>query len=255
MKIQVALVSLALLLSACAAAAGATIDGRTFLSTAVTQAGADRPLVPGTRIRLFFGADKNLSTSAGCNTIGGTYRIEGSSLVFEGGGMTEMGCDDPRHAQDDWLSAFLGSRPTITLAGNDLTLAAGDVVVRLLDREIAEPDLALVGPTWTLVSILSGETVSSIPGGVVATLKFGADGTVDVATGCNVGSGKATVEGDIIRISNLLLTKRACDATTAQVEGAVLAVIGAEGAAVSFEIDAASLSLSAGAGGLQLSGA
>ena len=242
-----------ILLAGCSGAAPAQLEGRTFISTGVTDKGVARLLVPGTEIRLTFNRDAQLGMNAGCNHLGGTYRMDGSTLRFEGGAMTEMGCDEPRHKQDDWVSAFLGSRPTVALAGNDLVLTAGDVVIRLLDREIADPDLPLVGPTWTVNSIVTGDAVSSIPDGVVATLTFSADGRVAVATGCNQGGGSYAVEGNRIRFAEIALTKMACDAARGQMEAAVLAVLGAE--ALTYAIEAGSLTLQAGAQGLVLGGA
>jgi heat shock protein HslJ len=166
--------------------------------------------------------------------------------------MTEMGCDQPRHDQDDWVFGFLGSKPMVALAGNDLTLTAGDVVIRLLDREIADPDLPLVGPTWTVNSIVTGDAVSSIPDGVVATLTFSGDGRVAVASGCNQGGGSYAVEGGRIRFAEIVLTKMACDGARGQMEAAVLAVLQADN--LTYAIDAGSLTLQAGAQGLVLAG-
>jgi heat shock protein HslJ len=241
-----------MLLAGCAGAAAAPLDGRTFLSTRVTDKGVDRPLVPGTTIRLTFNKDGQLGVNAGCNHMGGSYRIDGGVLRFEGGAMTEMGCDEPRHEQDDWVFGFLGARPAVALAGNDLTLTAGDVVIRLVDREIAEPDLPLVGPVWTVNSIVAGDAVSSIPEGVVATLTFDSDGRVAVRTGCNQGGGSYAVDGNRIRFVEIVLTKMACDGARGTMEAAVLAVLGAE--TLTYGIEAGSLSLQAGPQGLVLAG-
>jgi heat shock protein HslJ len=240
------------LLAACSSVAAAPLDGRTFLSTKVTQKGADFPLVPGTSIRLTFGKDGQLGVSAGCNHMGGTYRIDGGTLRFEGGAMTEMGCDEPRHKQDDWVFGFLGSKPAVAVAGNDLILTAGDTVIRLVDREIADPDLPLVGPTWTVNSIVAGDAVSSIPDGVVATLKFGQDGRVEVQTSCNSGGGTYAVEGGRIQFRDIVTTKRGCDGASAQMETAVLGTLRAE--TLTYAIDAGSLTLMAGAQGVVLGG-
>jgi heat shock protein HslJ len=241
-----------ILLAGCSGTAALSLEGRTFLSTGVTDKGAARPLVPGTTIRLTFSKDGQLGVNAGCNHMGGTYRMDGSTLRFEGGAMTEMACDEPRSKQDDWVSAFLGSRPTVALTGNDLTLTAGDVVIRLLDREIADPDLPLVGPTWTVNSIVAGDAVSSIPDGVIATLTFGQDGQVAVATGCNRGSGMYALEGSRMHIVELVTTKMACDGARGQMEAAVRTVLGAEN--LTYAIEAGSLTLQAGAQGLVLAG-
>jgi heat shock protein HslJ len=228
------------------------LDGRSFLSTSVTEGGEDRPLVAGTRIRLAFQGG-NIGASAGCNTMSGAYRVVDGRLVVEGSGTTEIGCDPERHAQDDWLFGFLGARPTVRLAGNDLTLEAGDTIVRLLDREVAEPDLPLVGPTWTLDSIMVMDTVSSVPGGVVATLSFTPDGTVAIASGCNSGGGRVEVGAGVLRFSELVQTDMACPGARGEVEAAMMAVLGAR--EVAYSIDASTLTLTAGDRGLSFRGA
>ena len=53
--------------------AAADLAGRTFVSTTVTGF----ELIDGTEIRISFEED-HLSASAGCNTMGGAYRIEES---------------------------------------------------------------------------------------------------------------------------------------------------------------------------------
>lgn len=240
------------LLVGCSSAAAAPLEGRTFLSTRVTDKGVDRPLVPGTSIRLTFSKDGQLAVSAGCNHMGGTYRMDGATLIFEGGAMTDMGCDEPRHEQDTWASGFLASRPTMALAGNDLALTSGDVVIRLLDREIADPDFPLIGPIWTVNSIVSGDSVSSIPDGVVATLEFSDGGRVEVKTGCNQGGGSYAVEGNRIRFAEIALTKMACDGARGQMEAAVLGVL--QAADLNFSIDAGSLTIQTAGQALMLTG-
>jgi heat shock protein HslJ len=242
------------IVSACGAAStGGSLEGRTFLSTRVTDNGADRPLAPGTQIRLAF-QGPNLSASAGCNLMSGTYRVQDRVLVATITAMTEMGCDDARFKQDDWLAAFLGSGPTLELTGNDLVLHAGGTAIALLDRTVADPDLPLVGPTWRVVSIVAGETAASVPDGVVATLTFTPDGRVNVRTGCNSGGAPYTTAGSQLQIGPLALTKRACiDPAATTLETAIVAVVGA--GTVDYKIEASTLTLTAGGRGLGLSGA
>jgi heat shock protein HslJ len=237
------LIVAALGVAACAAPGSAGIDGREFLSVRVMEGDAERPLVEGTRIRLSF-RDGDLGASAGCNSLGATYRMDGDLLVVDGGTMTEIGCDEALQAQDDWLFDFLASRPTLALSGSDLSLAGGGAVIELQDREVADPDRPLVGQTWTLDTIMGGEAASSVPGGVEATLDFAADGSVVVNAGCNFGEGRYAIEGDRIRFDGLALTDRACDGPPMLVEAAVLDVLGAD--AIRIEIDADALMLTAG---------
>lgn len=239
---------LALALTACTGLAAPPLNGTEWLSTGVTEDGADRPLVDGTRIRLRF-LDGELGASAGCNTMGGTYRIDEDTLIFEGGAMTEMGCDEERHAQDDWLFEFLGSRPTVAQAEDKLTLTSGTTVLSLQDSEVAEPDLPLVGTTWTVDSILSGDAASSVPDGVVAGLVFTPDGMAEVSTGCNAGVGRYEVDDGMLRIRGVGMTQAGCDEATGQVEAAMLALLNVD---LAYTIDAGSLTLMAGDSGLIL---
>jgi heat shock protein HslJ len=248
-RMTTALLAVSIIAGGCSAAAAGSIGDREFLSVAVTDGGAPKQLVPGTRIRLTFAGD-DLGAQAGCNSIGGTYRIDGGRLVFAGGSMTEMGCGPERHAQDDWLVDLLDSSPTVRLNGDELVLESGSTLIRLMDRTVVEPDANMVGPTWKLVSIIDGDAVSSIPDGQGATLKFGADGTVEVFAGCNRGGGTWSAVGAGIEVGPIGLTKMACDGPSATIEAAVLEVLEAGSIAASIKSDI--LTLQAGGNGLQL---
>jgi heat shock protein HslJ len=248
LAIPIILVLVAVALGACSPSAPQLAD-RVFLSVAVTDGGAARPLVPGTRIRLGFeGSD--LSASAGCNAMGGPYRVDAGVLIADALATTDMGCDADRAAQDQWLGILLAGKPTLRLAGDDLTLERGAVVIHLVDRRIAEPDVPLVGPTWTVDSLIDGDATSSVPGGATATLVFHGDGTIDVRPGCNQGGGTWSSVAGGIEISSIGLTKKACEGPAGQLETAVMAVLGAGTLVV--DIDSTVLTLRAGGRGLQL---
>jgi heat shock protein HslJ len=228
----------------------ATIVGRTFLSANVTDGGAPRPLVAGTQLRLVFQPDGNLGVTAGCNHIGGTYRIEGTTLLVEAGAMTDMGCDEPRHTQDEWIVRVLTSKPTLALAGADLRLTSGTVAIHLVDREVADPDRPLTGTRWVVDSIRNRDAVSSIPAGATAEILIVEDGTVELETGCNSGSGRVATAGDQLRFSEIATTKRGCVGGADELERAVVGVLGAD--AIAWSIEADRLTLDAGAVGLEL---
>jgi heat shock protein HslJ len=241
---------IALLLAACAAVpAGPDLQGREFLSTGVEQAGADRPLVPGSRIRMTF-SDGRISASAGCNTMSGAYRIDGGRILLDDLATTLIGCQADLQAQDEWLSDFFRADPAIRLDGNDLVLEEGDITISLLDREVAQPDLPLVGPTWVVDSIFAGDTVSSVPEGATATLTFNDAGQVSIETGCNAGSARYVAEPGVLRLSEVTTTLRLCEGAAGQLEAAVLAVLTSN--AVTAHIDAGNLRLQAGDAGLGL---
>jgi heat shock protein HslJ len=233
------------LLAACSAAgapspSGRSFDGRTFLSTGIQ--GVD--LVPATQVRLTF-ADGNLSAQAGCNIMSGAYSIEGDRLRTTQLSMTEMGCDEPRHAQDEWLAAFLGN-VTFALDGDTLVLTNEPVRLTLTDKEVVTPDLALEGTRWVLDGIVFGDAVSSVPVGVTASIRI-AGGRVDVEAGCNMGGGSVEVTADALTFGPIATTKMACEAGPASVESAVLGVLSGT---VDYTIDADTLTLDAGNAGL-----
>ena len=235
----------AAVLAACSSAAAphaslAVLAGHTYLSTDIQGT----TLVPGTQVRLSF-TDGNLNATGGCNVIGGTYSIDGDRLRTSQLSMTEMACDDARTRQDDWLARFLGTA-TLTLDDATLTLTDGTVRLTLLDKEVAMPDESLVGTSWVLDGIVSGDAVSSVPAGVIVAIQV-ADDRVDVNAGCNTGGGTVVVTARTITFGPIGLTKRACQPDAMAVEVAVTAVLSG---AVTYSIDADVLTLRAGDRGL-----
>jgi heat shock protein HslJ len=252
-KTYVTLLVVALVAAGCGASGAASdpLSGRDFLSTSITQDGEPFALVDGTQVRLSF-TDGQLSAQAGCNHIGGTYQLDGDVLDVEGGAMTEMGCDPALHDQDTWLSEFLSSDPTFALSGNELVLTSGGIEMKLLDSEVAQPDLPLHGTLWTVDSIITGDAVSSVPDDATATILFNADGTVEVHTGCNSGSGRYEADDDSLELIDVAITEMACDGNGGALETAVLPIIGA--GELTYSIDASRLTLMAGDDGLGLTG-
>lgn len=202
------------------------VRGRTFLSTKVTDNGAPRPLVPGSRVTLTFPDRGGVSASAGCNMMGADMRIDGGRLLVDGPvNSTEMSCEAPLDAQDRWLAQLLEDRPSLALAGDRLTVTRGTTVIELLDERVATPALSLTGTAWTLDTVEHDGVASSVPAGVTSTLRIAADGTVALRPGCNTGTTTATVEGDRLTFGSVALTKRFCAGDPSVIEDAVLRVI------------------------------
>jgi len=218
------------------------LEGRTFLATASDG----RALVAGSRVRISFQGGQ-IGASGGCNSLGGPYAIDGDRLVVRQLGGTDMACERPLMDQDAWLAGLLDGA-TITLAGDTLTLAKEGDRLTLLDREVADPDRPLIGTRWVVEGLISAETVSSVPLGVVAALTF-TGGRVDVEAGCNRGGGAVTVTDATITFGPIALTKMACAGAAMAVEQALTATLSGE---VRYAIDAGGLTLQGGAGGLML---
>jgi heat shock protein HslJ len=251
LTVQLPLLAGLLLASVIAGGCQATapaLAGRTFLSVSITENGAPKILVAGTRIRLDF-KDGAVSANIGCNQMGGEFHFDGGRLVVGQMSSTAMGCNALLAGQDAWLMQLLGSRPGVTLVGDDLTIDGGSVVVHLADRRVADPDKPLVGPTWTVDSIITGEVVSSVAGGSIATLVFHADGTLDVNDGCNTGAARWVTVASGISVTELTLTKKACP-VAADLSAAVDGTL--RGGAIAATIQANQLMLRAGANGIGL---
>ncbi len=227
--------------------------GRTFLSTSVTENGEPKPLVAGTRITLNFFADGHrLGAQAGCNQMGGPASFEGGRLVVGDMATTDMGCDPPRHAQDEWLARFLTSKPTWVRSGSTLTLDNGTVRMVLEDREVADPDRPLRGTKWVVDTIVDRDAASSVPDGVESYLTFEDDKRFRGNTGCNGMGGNSAVNEarSTIAFSEVITTKMACDDDRMRVERAVLATLDGD---VAYQIDADVLRLDGPGGqGLRL---
>jgi heat shock protein HslJ len=229
------------------ATAGATassgieaVDGKTYLSTAVTGA----TLVPGTRIRLSFNKD-TVDASGGCNALGGSATIANGRLKTTQLVTTDMGCADPLMQQDRWLAGLLGDS-AITIAGDQMTLDDGTVQATFLDREIADPDRPIEGTHWVLDGIVSGDAAASVPAGVTSTLVI-SGGHAAVHTGCNTGSATVQVATDTLTFGPMALTRMACPEAQSSVESAVAGVLDGT---VHYKIEADTLTIDAGASGL-----
>jgi heat shock protein HslJ len=227
------------------------LRGRTFLSTAVTADGKPYPLAEKTRVRLQFTGDDRLIADAGCNTMQGSVRLDGGKIAVSDLASTGMGCPRPAMDQDAWLSGLLSGTPSWKLDGDTLRVTSSTTEITLTDRKVAEPDLALQGTKWTVDTIINGAVASSTPNVATATLTFDQD-TVRVLAGCNSGSGKYQVSGNLIRLDAVATTRKACEPDVMTLENAVLGVLHGE---VSYEIDSDRLILKQANGtGLQLRG-
>lgn len=202
--------------------AGDSLAGTTYVVTAVTETGGPRELVEATEVRLRFDGERVVLT-AGCNTMGGGYRLDGTRLTVLDLSMTDMGCDQARMDQDSWLAGLLNG-PVELVTGDHPALRSGHTVLTLADRRAVSPDLPLAGTWWQLDSIVDDEVASSVPAGVVAYVRF-QGGDVDVYDGCNSGSGPVRVGGSDLVFGDRVQTLRGCLGSAGDVADSVAAVL------------------------------
>jgi heat shock protein HslJ len=162
--------------------------------------------------------------------------------------MTEMACEQPLMDQDAWLASFLDGA-SATLDGDTLTVTKDGTALTLQDEEVANPDVPLQGTNWVVTGVVSGDAVSSVPAGAHAGLRFDAS-TVAVQTGCNSGSGGYKATDSTLTFGPIAMTLKSCtDEGIAALEQAVTSVLQGE---ASYAIDADTLTITNGTGGLVL---
>ena len=180
-------------------------------------------LVEGSAVTMTF-TDGQLSVNAGCNTISTAYTIDGDQIVIDGQpAMTMMGCEQDLADQDTWLSEWLVSGLSFTIDGDLLVLTGGDVTMALT-AEASGEDGTIEG-SWTLETVLEGESASSVPAGIEPpTLEFTGE-TVNVFSGCNNGSGEVTVTDSTITFGPIAMTMMACEGDAGTIEATVTGVL------------------------------
>lgn len=223
------------------------LEGRAFVGDDVTVGGEPRPLAADTVVRLSF-ADGELGAEAGCNSMGGPYRLDGDTLVVEGLSSTEMACvPEARMEQDSWLAEILTDTPSVTVVDDTLVVEWNDTVLRLTDEETASPDHALVGTAWVLDTVMAGSSAdadgvaSSVDQDVV--VRFSPDGVWEIdGSLCapTTGTWELDDEGAVLELSTDAVVS--CDAVETDLDLAVTAVFREE-FTVGIELDGGRLSL------------
>ncbi len=206
-----------------------------------TQQGEPFAVVSGTTVELRFTDDGKLVATAGCNTMSGAATVRDDRLLADLA-VTEKACDEPRHAQDQWLSALLTSGPEVGVDGDRLTLTTPDAELVLSEQQ----DVPLHDTTWTVTTLVEGQSASAAP--VEATLTFG-DGTVEVTGLCNLKAVTYEESGPALTFQLGVLTRMACAPEIMTVENAAVRVLDGE---ATHEVDGTTLTITNGDHSLQL---
>ncbi|MFD7495644.1 META domain-containing protein [Streptomyces sp. NPDC059832] len=180
----------------------------------------------------------------GCNHFTAETRTDGDTITVRRATTTQMGCEKNVERFERAMSRAFSGELTAAVTGRDLTLttAAGDSIA-LTSR----PPAPLTGITWTVTSLVSGPTASSLPAGTerTARLSFGKDGSVRGTLGCNSFRGNATVTGSTVTFGRLDGTKMMCPDPRMTLERTLLAMLDGR---VTYRVDHRALSLTAANG-------
>lgn len=189
-----------LVLSGCslfAAGASASLVGEWQLQAGTNQ-GQAVPIVAGSRITLKIDGTQVGGTAA-CNRYGGKIHVSGTTISITELIQTEMACLDDRLMASE--SAYLGALPRVTAAGrsgDSLVLTGPEVELRF-GRVAPVADVDLIGTTWILDSLISGDAVSSTVG--EATLELSGGGSISASTGCREVTGTYTISDERVQIT------------------------------------------------------
>ncbi|MEU8526507.1 MULTISPECIES: META domain-containing protein [Streptomyces] len=167
-----------------------------------------------------FGEDGRASGNSGCNHFGGESEVRGDTLTVTLGETTEMGCDASLQSFETLLHKTFDGRFKAVVDGDTLTLTRSDGDTLVLS---SQPPAPLKGTKWTVESLVSGDTASSLPAGTEGRAHFviAEDGKVTGNLGCNRFSTTATVSGSTITFGRLASTRMVCAPPQMKVEEAM----------------------------------
>ncbi|WP_405750914.1 META domain-containing protein [Streptomyces sp. NBC_00012] len=190
------------------------------------------------------GPEGRATGNFGCNRFTAETRTDGDTITVRRATTTEMGCEKDVQRFETAMSRAFSGELTAAVTGRALTLTTrtGDSITLT-----SEPPAPLTGTTWTVTSLVSGSTASSLPSGTEekARLTFGEDGSVRGTLGCNQFRSTATVTGSTITFGPPEGTKMMCPDPRMKLERALLAVLDGR---TTYRIDHRTLSLTAANG-------
>ncbi len=165
-----------------------------------TAGGRPIPMVPGADIT--FEVDgSTVSGRSACNQYFGEFVVENGVVRLGGLGGTEMGCDEPVMASELAYMQALAQVTAARMDGEQLVLLGEGVELRF-ERIDPPPTAELVGTTWLLDGLVSGDAVASTIG-EPATLELDADGTFLATTGCRTLTGRYTTSGTVVQVTEM----------------------------------------------------
>ncbi|NVO66666.1 META domain-containing protein [Methanofollis tationis] len=224
------LAATAVVLAACLLAAGCTgqapggednataptavLDGTAWNLLSYEQDGSMKSTLEGTMVTLAFTDNTTLSGSAGCNHYSARYTETGTAIAIGPAVSTLMYCETPGvMEQETAYLKLLGTAASFAVEGDTLTLSdINRTVILVFEKATPSGPAPLIGTTWTLESLYSGDTVSSVVAGSMITAIFGEDGSLTGSAGCNRYFATCTLSGASLSIGQIGSTKMHCTA-------------------------------------------
>lgn len=203
------------------------LDGTSWELTGYGDPDSLTPPVPGSQITLTFDGE-NVGGSAGCNSYGGSYTLNGSQLTFGEMPMTQMACvDNAIMTQETDYMGLLWQTDAFTIRlstedGNDTLTLTSDAATLVYSELLP---LALEDSEWQLSGIASGtDAIVSTWVDELITLTF-ADGNLSGNAGCNTLSASYEAADGTLTLGPIATTRMMCDEERNQREADLLAAL------------------------------
>ncbi len=174
--------------------------------------------------------EEHWAGSGGCNRYSGSGRLDGDEVTMSQIAVTGMACMEDGVMEAE--AAYLAALTTVdrwSVEGDTLTLSGPEAELEFT-RMAPVPDAPLVGTTWQLAELISGDGPDAAVSSVwrEAELVLGADGRLSGSTGCNRMMGGFELDGEVLVLGPLATTRMACtDDGAAEQERQVLGVLDA----------------------------
>ncbi len=199
------------------------LTGTVWKLTDQSMASLVHEVWPGSQVTIEFQGGQVSGVSA-CNQYGGSYTAgSDGSMKFGAFHSTAMACIPAVGALEHFYMEALGKVTHFSVDGTLELTGTGKPLT--YDRAPPVQSVQLIGSQWTLASIVSGSTVSSVPGNVEATLMLESGGTASGSGGCNAFHGSYQTSGNQLTFGPLASTKKACADDVMSVEGSYLAAL------------------------------
>lgn len=181
------------------------------------------PIIDSHPITLTFDGEQ-VGGTASCNSYGGTFQLDGSTISFSDLAMTEMACmpEETMIAEQVYASGLtmveaLTLDQTLVLSGPDVELT--------FDRLEPVPDAELTNTIWVLDGLIAGDSVTSPVADSRATVEFFTDGSMLGDTGCRPFSGKYKISGAEVVLTELAADGHECEPGVADQDSRVISAL------------------------------
>jgi len=223
MKRLVFLPVLALVAVACLGSDFADSVEGSWQLTEGTVNGESISIIESHPITITFEGDQ-VGGTASCNSYGGTFELDGSTVTFSNLAMTEMACmPEETMVAEQLFGSGLTMANTLTLDGS-LVLSGPGVE---LNFDALEPvaDAELTNAVWVLDGLIQGDAVSTPVAGSNATIEFFTDGSVLGDTGCRPFSGQYQINGAEVVVTELAADGHECEPDMAEQDNRVISAL------------------------------